>query len=104
MHVATQVSLRMHRIQGHNASFDQSRSEQRFEGADLILLLADIALPEHRTGHHIITTQQMYRMGLLARGTHGFAIDSQVRMIEMSLTGVQAARFAPTARLRLEAE
>jgi hypothetical protein len=49
--------------------------QQGFEGTDLILLFLHIALPQDCSCGHIITTQQMNGMLLLAGGTHGFAIN-----------------------------
>jgi len=48
----------------------------------LILLLTDVALPEHRAGRHVIATEQMNRIGLFAGGSQGFAINGKLAMIE----------------------
>jgi hypothetical protein len=79
--------------------FDQGGRDERFKCADLILLLADITLPQHRSGRDVITTEQMNRMGLLARCAKGFSIDGELGMIEMALAGLCAdwVRFRTAA-------
>ncbi len=103
VYLGTEFVLRMHRIQGHNPPLDQRGRKPRLERADLILLLADIALPEHGSCRHIIATEQMNRMGLPARCAQGFAIKSELGMIEGPLAGLQTTRFASTALLGLPA-
>jgi hypothetical protein len=61
----------MHGIQGHNPSFAKLQRAEQLERTDLILLLTNIALPEHRAGHHIIATEQMNKMSLYAGGVKG---------------------------------
>jgi hypothetical protein len=48
----TKCTLGMHRIRCEDAPRDQSRSEQCFERADLILLLPHLALYEHQARLH----------------------------------------------------
>jgi hypothetical protein len=100
----TQLPLGMHRIQSDNPPFDQGRRDERLEGTDLILLLADMALPQHRSGRHVITTEQMNRMGLLARCTKGFSIDGELGVIEIALAGLKPTGFASAPLPCLEAE
>jgi hypothetical protein len=75
----------MHRIQGHNPSFDQGRSNERFERADLILLFRDRAVAVHGPGCHIIATVLMNRMSLGAGGSKGFPINGELGVIEVAL-------------------
>src|SRR5260370_18459890 len=103
VHLRTQLPLRMHRIQGDNPPVDQGRRKPRFECADLILLLPDLALPEHHSGRHIVTTELMYGMGLRAGCTKRFPIDGQLSMIEMVPTCLKSAGFVSTALLGLPA-
>ena len=99
LHQRTQLPLGMHRIQGHNPPLDQRWGEQRFERADFILLLADSALPQHRSGRDVITTELMNRMGLLTGRTKGVPVNGQLRMIEMALARLKATGLAPTPLL-----
>jgi hypothetical protein len=80
----------MHRVQGHNPPFDQGGRDERFKRADLILLLADITLPEHRSRCDVVATEQMNGMGLRAGRAKGFPINGEVGMIEMALAGLCA--------------
>jgi hypothetical protein len=82
---STEITLRMHGIQGKDASFDQLRGQQRLERADLILFLCHIAMPEHDASGHLITTELMHRLRLGRGGTQRFAIDGQVGVIRLSL-------------------
>ena len=103
MDLRTAGSLGMHRIQTQNAPLDQGRRKQRFEGTDLILLLPDVAVPQDDPGCHVIATEQMNGMGLFAGGSHRFAINGKLGMIEIALTGLKAAGFTATALLGFEA-
>jgi hypothetical protein len=101
--LSTQLSLGMHRIQGQNPPFDQCWGDKRFESTDLILLLADSGLPEHCSSRHVIATQLMNRMGLLAGSAQGFSVNSQVSMIAGALPRLKATGLIAAALLSLEA-
>ncbi len=104
MHLRAQLPLGMHRIQGHHPSFDQGWSNERLERADLILLLADIALPQHGPGGHIRATELMHRMSLRAGSSQGFPINGELSVIERALVRLCAdwVRFHSEASLPSE--
>ena len=99
MDLRTQLSLCMHCIHTNNPSFNQGRREERFECTDLILLLCNIAVSEHRSRGHIIATEQMHWMGLCVGRAKGFAINGQLRMLTMALARLKSAGFGSTALL-----
>lgn len=76
VHERTELALGMHRVQAQDASFDDWDAQQRFERADLVLFLLDIAMPEHRPSGNLITTELMDWMRLLSGGPQRFASPS----------------------------
>src|SRR6266699_1726641 len=90
-----------HGIQGKDAPLDQVRGQPWFEGADLMLFLLPIAVPEDDARAHLITTELLDRMGLRTGGTKGFAIDGQMRVLALALRRVYTARFVSTPALRV---
>jgi hypothetical protein len=85
MDLGTQLLLGVHGIQTQNASFDQRGGEQRLESTDLILLVGDIALPQHDSRLDIIATQQMHPMLLGTGGTQSLAVNRQLLVFSMPL-------------------
>ncbi len=69
-----------------------------------VLLFADVALPQHGSGGHIITTEQMRRMSLRARRAHRFAVNCQVGMLAIALVRLKTRGFASTALFGFEAD
>jgi hypothetical protein len=100
MDLRTQGALGMHGIQGEDASLDQWRDQQWFEGTDFILFLLHIAVPQDDASAHFVTTELMDRMGLQAGGSKSLAIDGQMCVIGLALRRLQMARFVSAPLLR----
>lgn len=103
MDLSAQVPLGVHRIQGQDTARDVVARQERFERANLILLLPDIAMPQDDACRHLITRQLMDGMGLGNGRPQGFAIQGQVPMIGVGGFGLQPAGFRATAALGLPA-
>lgn len=100
-HLRTQFGLGMHGVEGENPPGDERGRQQRLERADLVLFLLDIDLKQHHPGADIVGAQLVDRMGFLARGSHGFAINGDVGMLPMPGLGLQPTGFVPAALLGL---
>ena len=85
LNLGTQVSLRVHGIQGQNAPTDPVWRQERFERADLVLFSPNIAMPQDDARSDLVTTQVVDGMRLGSGGANGFAIQGQVPVIGLPL-------------------
>src|SRR5579883_1014062 len=97
----TKFPLGMERIHRENAACDQSGSQQGFESADLILLLAHLTVREHQTCMYFIETEQMDSFFGACRRANRLAIDSNMRFVLASCLYEQARRLVCTPTLTL---